>query len=87
MENLRSIEHHINSSYFTYETHAFSALGGMYDNGFFFVECVISPIANVLADLPSPSALSASFDLCLLIFENKDWKFELCSFQGNHLIV
>lgn len=71
MENLRSIEHHINSSYFTYETHAFSALGGMYDNGIFFVECVISPIANVLADLPSPSALSASFDyqfrFCLLI--------------------
>lgn len=53
----------------------------------FFVKCVISPIANVLADLPSPSALSASFDLCLLIFENKYWKFELCSFQGNHLIV
>lgn len=61
MEKLRSIDYHINSSYFTYETHAFSALGGMYNNGF-FVECVISPIANVLADLPSPSALSASFD-------------------------
>lgn len=50
----------------------------------FFVECVILFIVNVLVDLFLFSVFLVSFDylfrFCFLIFENKDWKFELCSF-------
>lgn len=50
----------------------------------FFVKCVILFIVNVLVDLFLFSVFLVSFDysfrFCFLIFENKDWKFELCSF-------
>lgn len=84
MEKLRLIDYYINSLYFIYEIYVFLVLGGMYDNGIFFVECVILFIINVLVDLFLFSVFLVSFDysfrFCFLIFENKDWKFELCSF-------
>lgn len=91
VEKLRSNDHHINSSYLICETHAFSALGGMYNNGF-FVECVISPIANVLAEFAFTQCSFSQFwqyifSLDIVFWKNEnDWMFELCSSQGNHLI-
>lgn len=63
VEKLRLIDYYINSLYFIYEIYVFLVLGGMYNNGFFFfVECVILFIVNVLVDLFLFSVFLVSFD-------------------------